>query len=178
MGIDQKTIMEVKDVVEIVQLLESESIDVWIDGGWAVDALLAGQSRPHEDLDIVVQEKDILKLRGLLEGRDFKNVERDDTSAWNFVLGDDNGRLIDVHAVVFDDKGNGLYGPRKKGVMYPAASLTGSGVVQGRVVKCVSAEYLMKFHSGYKLDENDFKDMEALRQKFGVKYPDGYKDEI
>lgn len=166
--------MEAKDVVEIVRLLEAENIDVWIDGGWAVDVLLGEQTRAHEDLDVVIQQKDVLKLRGLLEERDFKDVERDDTSAWNFVLGDSK-RLVDIHVIVFDAKGNGLYGPKEKGVMYPAASLTGSGVVQGRTVKCVSAEYLMKFHSGYKLDKNDVKDMKALHRKFGVDYPEEYK---
>ena len=95
-----KTNIEAKDVIEIVQLLETGNIIVWVDGGWAVDALFTKQSRPHEDLDIVIQEKDVSKLRELLEERGFKDIERDDTSAWNFVLGDDFGRKVDVHAIV------------------------------------------------------------------------------
>ena len=170
-----KTNIEAKDVIEIVQLLETGNIIVWVDGGWAVDALFTKQSRPHEDLDIVIQEKDVSKLRELLEERGFKDIERDDTSAWNFVLGDDLGRRVDVHAIVFDEKGNGLYGPREKGVMYPAESLTGCGMIQNKAVKCISAEYLMKFHSGYELDENDLKDMEALHNRFGLEYPKEHK---
>jgi len=68
-----------------------------------------------------------------------------------------------------------LYGPKEKGVMYPAASLTGTGRIQGKAVKCVSAEYLVKFHTGYELDENDFKDVFALHKRFGIALPSEYK---
>lgn len=172
---ESKTTMETSDVIGIVRLLESEDIDVWLDGGWGVDALLGEQARPHEDVDIVIQHKDVPKLRELLAEQDYKDVRRNDTSAWNFVLGDDQGHLVDVHAITFDAKGNGLYGPVEKGVMYPAGSLTGIGVVGGQTMKCVSAEYMVKFHMGYKLDENDFKDVSALCARFGIDYPEEYK---
>jgi lincosamide nucleotidyltransferase A/C/D/E len=38
----------------VLELFESEAIEVWIDGGWGVDALVGRQTRPHEDLDLVV----------------------------------------------------------------------------------------------------------------------------
>jgi len=160
--------MTKEDVIELFRLCEENSIDLWIDGGWAVDALIGEQSRPHNDLDIVIQEKDVERLRVLLGRWRFKDIPRDDTSVWNFVLGDDNGRLIDIHVIVFDEKGNGLYGPRERGKMYPAGSLAGKGVIGGKTVNCVAPEYLIKFHSGYKLDENDIKDVEALRQRFKI----------
>ena len=80
-----------------------------------------------------------------------------DTSAWNFVLRDTKSRLVDVHAVVFDDRGNGLYGPLKKGVMYPANLLTGKGVINGISVKCISSEWMVIFHSGYAPKEKNSK---------------------
>lgn len=110
-----KAVMEKRDVIDLVELLESENIDVWLDGGWGVDALLEEQTRPHADVDMVVQQKDVPKLQKLLRARNYADVERDDTSAWNFVLGDNKGREVDVHAIVFDKEGNGLYGPKKKG---------------------------------------------------------------
>jgi hypothetical protein len=44
-------------VLEIIQLFELHRIDLHIDGGWGVDALLGRQTRTHADLDIAVQHK-------------------------------------------------------------------------------------------------------------------------
>jgi lincosamide nucleotidyltransferase A/C/D/E len=120
----KRAMMKSEDVVDVLQYIEQNNIRVWLDGCWGVDALLGEQTRSHEDLDIVIQQQDIPKLRKLLEAQGYKDVERDDTSAWNFVLGDDDGHEIDVHAVIFDEEQNGLYGPSKKGIYYPYASLT------------------------------------------------------
>ena|SRR3989344_6753772 len=135
--------MKLKDVLETVQLLEKAEINVWLDGGWGVDALLGEQTRIHDDVDIVIQEKDIPKLRKLLEAKSYHDIERNDTSAWNFVLGDDKGHLIDVHAFTFDSEGNGIYGPVERGLTYPAACLTGSGKIDGFTVKCITAEQIV-----------------------------------
>ncbi len=166
--------MNIADVIDLYSQLNNLGIEVWLDGGWGVDALLSEQTRPHADVDIVIQQKDVPKLRALLETQGYKDVPRDDTSAWNFVLGDNNGRLVDVHAVALDAEGNGLYGPVEKGVMYPASSLTGIGVVSGHMVKCISPEYMIKFHTGYPPREGDFKDVSALCARFGMDYPEEY----
>lgn len=166
--------MNIADVVDLYTQLDNLGIEVWLDGGWGVDALLGEQTRPHADLDLVIQHKDVPKLRELLEMQGFGDAPRDDTSAWNFVLGDDKGRLVDVHAVTLDAEGNGLYGPVEKGAMYPAGSLTGIGAVDGHTVKCVSAEYMVKFHTGYKLRETDLKDVSTLCTRFGIDYPEEY----
>lgn len=166
--------MTSNDAIDLYACIENLGIEIWVDGGWGVDALIGEQTRPHSDLDIVIQQKDVPKLRELLEAQGYKDVERDDTSAWNFVLGDDDGHEVDVHAIVFDDKGNGLYGPIEKGVMYPAASLTGTGVIDGKPVRCISPEYTVKFHTGYKLHDTDLADVSALCERFGIEYPEEY----
>ncbi len=160
--------MNAQDVFELYDQLARLEIELWLDGGWAVDALLGQESRTHEDVDIVIEERHVSKLRELLVQKGYTDIPRDDTSAWNFVLGDDRGHLVDVHAVVFDEHGNGMYGPGKNGVMYPAESFTGSGTIVGNSVRCISAEYLVKFHSGYELDDNDRKDVTALCKRFGI----------
>lgn len=166
--------MELADVIDLYSQLDALGIVIWLDGGWGVDALLGEQSRPHSDVDIVIQHKDVPRLRELLERRGYADVPRDDTSTWNFVLGDAQGRLVDVHAVTLDAEGNGLYGPAEKGMMYPAGSLTGRGVLKEHPVKCISAEYTIKFHTGYKLRESDFKDVSALCMRFDLDYPEEY----
>jgi lincosamide nucleotidyltransferase A/C/D/E len=161
--------MTASDVIEIARLLHQNRIDVWIDGGWGVDALLGEQTRPHSDLDIAVQHRDAPLLRTLLEAKGFKDVPRDDTRDCNFVLGDDLGRQIDVHSYTFDSAGNHVYG-----VEYPAESLTGTGSVNGHPVMCISPEWMVKFHTGYEVDENDYRDVRALCQRFGIEMPSEY----
>jgi lincosamide nucleotidyltransferase A/C/D/E len=68
-----------------------------------------------------------------------------------------------------------VYGPPEKGEMYPAASLTGSGIIDRQRVRCISPEWAVKFHSGYELKEKDFRDVSALCQKFGIELPAVYE---
>jgi lincosamide nucleotidyltransferase A/C/D/E len=160
--------------VAFIVAATNDGIDLWIDGGWGVDALLGEQTRAHADLDIVVEQCVIPRLRSWLEMQGFHDVEREDTSPWNFVLGDDAGHQIDIHAIVFDEEGNGLYGPPERGVMYPAASLTGTGTIGGLVVKCISPEWLVAFHTGYELRDTDYHDVDLLCRRFGIAPPEEY----
>lgn len=163
--------MTANDLIEIVQLFNQNHINFYIDGGWGVDALLEKQTRTHADLDIAVQHKDVAQIRALLEARGYKDVPRDDTSECNFVLGDNQGHQIDIHSYTFDSAGNHVYG-----VAYPFDSLTGTGSVNGHPVKCISSEWMVKFHSGYKLDKNDYHDIKALCQRFDIKMPLEYEE--
>src|SRR3954469_6679558 len=47
------------DVFGLLQEFESPGGRVWIGGGWGVDALFGGELRSHDDLDIVVDIKDV-----------------------------------------------------------------------------------------------------------------------
>ena len=50
-----KPAMTSADAVDLLQLLENAGIELWLDGGWAVDAALGGQTRAHKDLDIILR---------------------------------------------------------------------------------------------------------------------------
>jgi lincosamide nucleotidyltransferase A/C/D/E len=101
-------------VVDLYKTITQLSVEIWIDGGWGVDALLGEQTRPHKDFDIVIQQKDVAALREFLSAQSYREIKLEDARPWNFVLCDENGREIDVHVVVLDDKGNGIYGPSEK----------------------------------------------------------------
>ena len=90
------------------------------------------------------------------------------------VVGDKKGHEIDFHVIVIDDKGNGIYGPPEKGEMYAAGALIGMGKIKKHPVKCIAPEYMVKFHTGYKLRECDFHDVGALCDKFGIALPEEY----
>jgi lincosamide nucleotidyltransferase A/C/D/E len=163
--------MTAKDVIEIVNLLNQNDIEVIIDGGWGVDALLEKQTRTHADLDVAVEHKDVPNIRALLEAKGYYEVPWGDTWECNFVLGDDSGHLFDVHSCTFDKAGNNVFG-----VKYPYDSLKGSGSINGLPVKCITPEWMVKFHSGYKLDENDYHDVKLLCNRFGIEIPKEYDE--
>ena len=150
-------------MLAIVGLLEGNGVQVWLDGGWGVDALLGEQTRMHGDLDIAARHADVPKLRALLEARGYRDVPRDGTTGWNFVLGNEEGAEIDVHSFAFDSEGKHIYGTE-----YPADALTGTGSVGGVGVACISAEHMVRFHAGYELREIDIHDVQALHRRFGI----------
>jgi lincosamide nucleotidyltransferase A/C/D/E len=166
--------MTAADVASLYTELQRLSIDIWVDGGWGVDALLGAQTRPHKDLDLAIQQRDIPQLRTLLEARRYREIRIEGARPWNFVLGGENGREIDIHVIVLDKEGNGIYGPPENGQLYPSASLSGVGVIQGHTVRCISAEWAVKFHSGYELKAKDFVDVSALCKKFSLALPEEY----
>ncbi len=163
--------MSASDALALVQLMQQNGIDVCLDGGWAVDALLREQTRRHADLDIAIPHKDSEALRRLLEARGFCEVPRDDSWECNYVLGDAAGRQVDIHTFTFDAGGRHVFG-----VAYPIDSLKGSGSILGCAVKCITPDWLVKFHSGYRLDEDDYRDVRALCRKFKIALPAEYAE--
>jgi lincosamide nucleotidyltransferase A/C/D/E len=166
--------MTADDVCRVLSLLDARDIRVWLEGGWAVDACLGSQTRRHSDLDIVIEERNAPVAVATLRDRGYAPVPRDDTRAWNFVLGDDHGHQVDFHVIVLDEQGHGIYGPPENDERYPAAALTGIGAVNGRVVACITPEWLVRFHTGYDVDATDWADVSALCKRFGIPVPDDY----
>jgi lincosamide nucleotidyltransferase A/C/D/E len=158
------------EVAALIGLLEENGLEVYVDGGWAVDALLGQQTREHGDLDIALPHKQVSTLREILRNHGYRERPRDDSWECNFVLGDGQGREIDVHSYTLDDDGNHV-----SGVAYSRKHFTGTGFIDGYPVRCISPEWLVKFHSGYELDENDYRDVKALCDRFGIALPDEYR---
>jgi lincosamide nucleotidyltransferase A/C/D/E len=161
--------MPAEEVVALYTLLNEAGVELWVDGGWSVDALLERQTRAHKDLDVALQWKDVPELRQVLRVRGYKEIRQG--SRWNFVLGDSHGYEVDVHAFICDGRGNVV-----AGVLYPGTSLSGQGVIGGQPVKCISAEHMVQFISPWlhKLREKDFHDVAALCETFGIPYPQEY----
>jgi len=125
-----------KDVVELYKCLVQNNIKIWLDGGWGVDALLGQQTRLHSDLDIIIESRHLELLSKILKSRGYKEIPRDDSSSWNFILADAFGHEVDIHVVDFDVHGHGIYGPKERGVYYPAAAFVGKGNILDLQVNC------------------------------------------
>jgi lincosamide nucleotidyltransferase A/C/D/E len=100
--------MRDEDVVELVDTLEHAGVEVWIDGGWGVDALLEKQTRKHEDLDIVVGVDGVPRLVVVLANLGYTEIRTWPDSPEVFVLRAADDRRIDVHSVRFDEVGDGV----------------------------------------------------------------------
>ena len=161
----------VAPVLALLDVAAELDVILWLDGGWGVDALLGRQTRSHDDIDIVVEERSVAQLAGRLTDAGYAEVRPNEARAWNFVLGHPSGQLIDVHVIVLDRDGNGVYGPAENGDQYSAAALAGTGAVAGRPVRCMSPESMVAFHTGYPVDDKDWADVSKLCEEFGLAVP-------
>ncbi len=123
------------EVARIVAYLESAGVRIWLDGGWGVDALVGQETRPHSDLDAVVELDKTDSIIAALAPLGFQ-VDADDRPT-RLVLATRDARHIDFHPLVLDEQGNGRQigaGPNGGDAIYPAQGLTGKGIVDGRTV--------------------------------------------
>ncbi len=154
-----------EEVLKILARLRP--LDVWIGGGWGIDALIGRQTRPHRDLDLMHrqdQEPAVLAALtelGFAESLNWRPVR--------FVVSDPDQREIDLHPLMFDDNGNATQASLDPAApfVYPAEGFV-TGSIQERPVPCLSAEQQVYFHQGYEPTERDRHDMAVLREAFGI----------
>jgi lincosamide nucleotidyltransferase A/C/D/E len=163
--------MDAHRVVGLVEHLAGRGIPVWLDGGWAIDALLGRERRPHDDLDLVAASEDVPRIGAALDELGYIRVAAGDPRI--VVMLDDVGHQVDVHPVVFTPAGNGIYQMTTGGEwVYPGHGFSGSGKVLGRGVPCLTPEVLMLCHAtGYALDDVHLDDVRALSMGFRIPIP-------
>ena len=152
-----------------LDLFDELGIDVWIDGGWGVDALLGECTRDHQDLDIIITWADAAILTKALSALNFVDVHTDDRSDRNFVMGHPSHGRIDFHVIERTEDGGAIYGPGEIDWIITKSELAAVGTLDGRLVRCLSVDYQVRSHAGYALQAKDFADLDALQRKYGVK---------
>jgi lincosamide nucleotidyltransferase A/C/D/E len=157
--------MTAEGVLRILTVLHS--YDVWIGGGWGIDALLGKQTREHRDLDLMHRQEqepavvEALAAAGFVETLDWRPVR--------FVVTDSEGREIDLHPLRFGPDGSAAQESLEPGkpFRYPRECFV-TGTIDGVAVPCLSAEQQVYFHQGYEPTDRDRHDMAQLRQAFGI----------
>ena len=168
--------MTAGDVLEVLDALEAAGIAPWLDGGWAVDALLGEQTRDHDDLDLVVRDEDVQRAVSALSRAGFA-MQLDDRPT-RFVLADAGDRRIDFHPVFFSETGDAVQkgaGPNGGDARYPTSSFTGQGTVACRPVACLAPDLLVLFHTGYEPQAKDRHNVRLLCERFGILVPPDYR---
>jgi lincosamide nucleotidyltransferase A/C/D/E len=181
--------VEAQDVVELYTVLLDAGVQIWVDGGWGIDALLARQTRPHKDLDAVVSFDDLHAMAAVFDERGFTLKELWENNLWvpyregvpiigrgsdvatAFVLHDAEGRELDIKPVHFDEDGRGR-AAWDTDFIFTAETFEGRGVIAGVPVWCLSAATQMQTHTGYELKDKDVQDLRSLSETFGIDYPD------
>ena len=162
--------MNEEKVVDLLKKAELIGIEVWITGGWGVDALFGQQKRPHNDIDFFIQKKDasvfteMIKSIGYFETK----VESDDQAVWCDIY----DHAIDLHWFEFAEAGT----LRFENELYPSDILNGKGTIGGMRVNCLTAEAQVFYHQGYEQKEKDIHDVLLLCETFGFSIPEEYEN--
>jgi lincosamide nucleotidyltransferase A/C/D/E len=165
--------MTADDALAVLDLLDANGVVAWLDGGWAVDAALETQRRPHDDLDLVVELSDAERVPEILARSGY--VVARGSAPKSFELVDRYGRQGDVHPVRFTPDGDGLYVMEDgEEWVYPAAGFSGEGRILGRRVRCLTPEVQMLCHTGYEPHVGSYDDVWALSMRFDLEVPPEY----
>jgi lincosamide nucleotidyltransferase A/C/D/E len=159
--------MQADDVLSILAMLRSAGTDIWVGGGWGIDALVGRQTRQHCDLDLMHRKSQepavvaALAEAGFIETLDWRPVR--------FAVTDPHGREVDLHPLIFAPDGSALQASPapEHPFVYPASCFV-TGTILGSAVPCLSPEQLVYFHQGYEPADHDRHDMARLRQAFGI----------
>ena len=169
-----------EDVISIYKRLSTNGIQVWLIGGWGIDALLGEQTRPHKDIDVIMLLDDVIRMRELLscDGYILKDLWSEnrwviDThgieTATAFVLQDSEGREFDAHAMRLDHQGNGIpTWTDDEGLVFKREDLAGEGMIAGVAVCCLSPKMQVLCHTGYVLPDKQLRDLELLHKKYRI----------
>jgi lincosamide nucleotidyltransferase A/C/D/E len=148
------------DVIQVLDALDEAGVRHWVGGGWGVAALAGRQTRPHRDLDLAIDARDLdccltaLGRLGYAPETDWLPVRIELSRAGE--------RWVDVHPVAFGDGGHGRQADLDGGSFDYPPDAFGHGLIAGCRVPCLSAEQQRRFRSGYEHRTQDVHDLAQL----------------
>jgi lincosamide nucleotidyltransferase A/C/D/E len=160
-------VMTADDVLSVLARLRAAGAEIWVGGGWGIDALIGRQTRPHRDLDLMHRaEQEPAVVAALAEAGFAQTL---DWRPVRFVVARPTGQEIDLHPLTFAADGSAVQASLEPGrpFAYPAECFV-TGRIGDTTVDCLSAEQQVYFHQGYQPSERDRQDMAQLRAAFGI----------
>lgn len=152
--------MTQEQAVVVCRALGDGGVPFWVVGGWGIDALVGRTTRPHRDLDILIDAEAEATALAVLSRLGYA-VETD----WRPVrveVGAPGAGWVDVHPVVFDATGNGVQAGLDGTVYdYPNGSFT-VGRIGPLEVGCATVDLQRRAHTGYALRSQDRLDLARL----------------
>ncbi|MGW7067044.1 nucleotidyltransferase domain-containing protein [Streptomyces sp. NPDC054855] len=159
--------MTADDVLTVLAHLQRAQLDIWVGGGWGIDALIGEQTRNHRDLDLMHRHDQEPAVLGALAAAGF--AESLDHRPIRYVVTDTTGRDIDLHPLVFTADGAATQAspqPQRPFLYPPTCFVTGT--IHQTPVPCLSATQQVYFHQGYPPSDRDRHDMKQLRHAFNI----------
>ena len=151
--------MTAAEVVQIVAWLDANGVVYQVNGGWGVDALVGRQTRPHQDLDVFIDEGAEADFMAWLTSRGYRVTE--DWRPVRVQLSSPLGQ-VDVHAMRLDSAGNGVqHGLDGEEYLHPAEQRV-TGLIDGQAVVVASAERARELRGGYPPRAVDLHDLALL----------------
>lgn len=153
--------MPPEEVAWFVDWLEARGVTYQCNGGWAVDALVGAQTRPHGDLDVFLDERALDAAIAALRARGYATAE-----GWRPVRielrADD--RAIDLHPMRIQHNGDGVQALLGGGVRLHEAARRAVGSIGGRRVVVADRARLVELRQGYVARNVDRHDLRVLQQ--------------
>lgn len=151
--------MTAVEVVQIVAWLDAHGVVYQVNGGWGVDALVGRQTRPHQDLDVFIDEDREADFMAWLTSRGYRVT--DDWRPVRVQLSSPFGQ-VDVHSMRLDPAGNGVQqGFAGEVYLHPSEQRV-AGVIDGQAVVVASAERARELRRGYPPRAVDHHDLALL----------------
>jgi lincosamide nucleotidyltransferase A/C/D/E len=165
-----------QDVLDVLESLTAANVRWCLAGGWAVDALVGEQTRPHRDVDVMVPADALPTVEASLGEHGFARADASELPAF-LILRDPRGRQVDLYLLRFDAEGDGWQEySRRRWDHFSAADLCGVGLIEGVEVRCLSPAAVFAQFLGYTWGDKAIHDLTTLHRARGTPLPPGFEE--
>jgi lincosamide nucleotidyltransferase A/C/D/E len=159
--------MPAERVCDVMDALSAGGARAWVAGGWGVDALLGEETRPHTDLDVVVDAEGEQRALEALASLGFEVMRREAVPGriWSerIALSDARASVVDLHPAQLEEGGVRVRHTDGSELFVEQRDAFTTGGLAGRAVPCLSARLQEELHRGYEVREVDRRDIYGLR---------------